>query len=201
VSRGETTCGDQGQDGLEGRAHLRRFAEDIEQSPEDQRTRSRFAEDNRAIILAGRRSLRPPRRRPTLKPAATFGELDGRLKVVGSDLVHGRMVVFPDDVGKYLDAHGKPYVPEEFPIATAVRISAGYPGFFPPISLRYAGTGKGRRARGRRGDVRLTGVPVRPATARPSNLGVPALRWLLDWGTPPTTRSTGSCGRSTWSRT
>jgi NTE family protein len=75
-------------------------------------------------------------------PATTFGELDGRLKVVGSDLIHARMVLFPDDVGEYLDAHGKPYVPEEFPIATAVRISAGYPGFFPPISLRYAATGK-----------------------------------------------------------
>ena len=30
--------------------------------------------------------------------ARTFGELGGRLKVVGSDLVHARMVVFPDDV-------------------------------------------------------------------------------------------------------
>ena len=74
--------------------------------------------------------------------AESFGELGGRLKVVGSDLVHGRIVVFPDDVDKYLDPDGRPYVAEEFPIATAVRISAGYPGFFPPIPLRDAATGK-----------------------------------------------------------
>jgi NTE family protein len=75
-------------------------------------------------------------------PASTFGELDGRLKVVGSDLVHSRMVVFPDDVVKYLDPNGTPYVPDEFSVATAVRISAGYPGFFPPIPLTDAATRK-----------------------------------------------------------
>jgi NTE family protein len=79
-------------------------------------------------------------RAPT--PAHTFGELSHTLKVVGSDLLHGRMVVFPDDVNMYLDAHGDPYVPEDFPIATAVRISAGYPGFFPPISLTDRATGR-----------------------------------------------------------
>ncbi len=76
------------------------------------------------------------------KPAKVFGELDGRLKVVGSDLVHSRMVVFPKDVSKYLDQDGEPYRPEEFPIAKAVRISAGYPGFFPPIALKDARTAK-----------------------------------------------------------
>jgi NTE family protein len=73
---------------------------------------------------------------------AVFGDLGGRLRVVGADIVHSRMVVFPDDVGNYLDDDGKPFVPDEFPIATAVRISAGYPGFFPPITLRNAATGK-----------------------------------------------------------
>jgi NTE family protein len=73
---------------------------------------------------------------------AVFGDLDGRLRVVGADIVHSRMVVFPDDVGNYLDSDGKPFVPDEFPIATAVRISAGYPGYFPPITLRNAATGK-----------------------------------------------------------
>lgn len=68
-------------------------------------------------------------------------DLKRTLRVVGTDLVHSRMVVFPDDVGKYLDRHGKPYVPEEFPLATAVRISAGYPGFFPPVTLKDAETG------------------------------------------------------------
>jgi NTE family protein len=76
------------------------------------------------------------------KPPKTFGDLRHSLQVVGADIVHSRMVVFPQDVAKYLDAEGKPFVPEEFPIATAVRISAGYPGFFPPISLKDAATGK-----------------------------------------------------------
>jgi NTE family protein len=76
------------------------------------------------------------------RPAQSFGELGGRLKVVGTDLVHSRMVIFPDDVPKYLDEHGEPYQADRFPIATAVRISAGYPGFFPPIPLRDAATGK-----------------------------------------------------------
>src|SRR5262245_58620577 len=74
-------------------------------------------------------------------PVRAFGELGGRLKVVGSDLVHARMVVFPDDVGLYLDEHGRPFEPDGFPVATAVRISAGFPGFFPPVALRDAQTG------------------------------------------------------------
>jgi hypothetical protein len=38
----------------------------------------------------------------------------------------------PDDAPKYLDENGVPYTPDSFPLATAVRISADYPGFFPP---------------------------------------------------------------------
>jgi NTE family protein len=68
--------------------------------------------------------------------ATKFGDLDpGRLRVVGVDLAHSRMVVFPEDVALYVDKDGRPLVPEEFPIAEAVRISAGYPYFFPPLSL------------------------------------------------------------------
>ncbi len=77
------------------------------------------------------------------RPARTFGELaSGRLRVVGVDLAHTRMVVFPDDVGLYIDDDGRPYTPDEFPIAEAVTISAGYPYFFPPLSLRDAHTKK-----------------------------------------------------------
>lgn len=68
--------------------------------------------------------------------ARTFGDLDPeKLRVVGVDLAHARMVVFPEDVVLYVDADDKPLVPEEFPIADAVRISAGFPYFFPPLSL------------------------------------------------------------------
>ncbi|MHB8658742.1 MAG: patatin-like phospholipase family protein [Solirubrobacteraceae bacterium] len=77
------------------------------------------------------------------RPAKQFGDLrPGQLQVVGVDLAHSRMVVFPEDVALYLDEHDEPLVPEEFPIADAVRISAGFPYFFPPLSLRDAHTHK-----------------------------------------------------------
>lgn len=77
------------------------------------------------------------------KPATRFGELEPeKLQVVGVDLAHSRMVVFPRDVKLYVDDEGEPLDPDEFPIADAVRISAGFPYFFPPLSLRDAATGK-----------------------------------------------------------
>jgi NTE family protein len=76
------------------------------------------------------------------RPAATFGELEGRLQVVGTDIAHSRIVVFPDDVGLYEDDRGRPFHPDDFQIADAVRISAGYPFFFPPLALRDRTTGR-----------------------------------------------------------
>jgi NTE family protein len=77
------------------------------------------------------------------RKATKFGDLDpGKLQVVGVDLAHSRMVVFPQDVALYVDEDDKPLVPEEFPIADAVRISAGFPYFFPPMSLRDGHTKK-----------------------------------------------------------
>ncbi len=76
------------------------------------------------------------------RPALKFGELGGRLRVVGTDLAHTRLVVFPEDVALYVDKDGRRLDPDEFPIAEAVRISAGFPYFFPPLELRDAETGK-----------------------------------------------------------
>lgn len=76
------------------------------------------------------------------RPASRFGELSGRLRVVGSDLAHQRIVVFPEDVSLYVDHDGRPLDPDEFSVAEAVRISAGYPYFFPPLKLRDKLTGK-----------------------------------------------------------
>jgi NTE family protein len=77
------------------------------------------------------------------RPAMKFGDLPpGSLRVVGVDLAHTRMVVFPDDVHLYVDDHDRRLDPAEFPIAEAVRISAGYPYFFAPLSLRDAQTKK-----------------------------------------------------------
>lgn len=76
-------------------------------------------------------------------PAKTFGELEAeKLQVVGVDLAHSRMVVFPQDVALYVDEDDRPLVPADFPIADAVRISAGFPYFFPPLQLRDGQTGK-----------------------------------------------------------
>jgi NTE family protein len=69
-------------------------------------------------------------------PVRTFGELDGRLQVVGCDLAHSRLVVFPEDLSLYEDEKGNPIRPDEFPVAEAVRVSSGYPYFFPPLALR-----------------------------------------------------------------
>jgi NTE family protein len=75
--------------------------------------------------------------------ASTFGDLDAeKLRVVGVDLAHSRMVVFPEDVALYVDQHGNALDPKTFPIADAVRISAGFPYFFPPLSLIDGHTGK-----------------------------------------------------------
>jgi NTE family protein len=83
-----------------------------------------------------------PDRRKDGEPLQVFADLKRKLKVVGTDIVHERMVVFPDDAGLYLDeTSDEPYTPDSFPIATAVRISASYPGFFPPVALTDAATG------------------------------------------------------------
>jgi NTE family protein len=76
-----------------------------------------------------------------LKAIKTFGDLEKaagpeKLQVIGTDLAHTRMVVFPEDVKFYVDDDGKPLVPADYPIADAVRISAGFPFFFPPMKLR-----------------------------------------------------------------
>jgi NTE family protein len=75
-------------------------------------------------------------------PVSVFGELDGRLQVIGCDVAHRRMVVFPDDVGLYEDEAGRPMRPDDFPVAEAVRVSAGYPYFFAPVAMRDRATGK-----------------------------------------------------------
>jgi NTE family protein len=76
------------------------------------------------------------------QPARVFGELGGRLQVVGCDLAHSRLVVFPDDVALYEDESGRPLRPDDFSIVDAVRVSAGYPYFFAPLVLRDRSTGR-----------------------------------------------------------
>lgn len=65
------------------------------------------------------------------KGLRTFGDLkDDSLKVIVSDISLGKLVVLPDDL---LRVYG--IKPELFPVATAVRMSAGFPYFFMPKTL------------------------------------------------------------------
>ncbi|GAA0482209.1 patatin-like phospholipase family protein [Salinibacillus aidingensis] len=59
----------------------------------------------------------------------TFQDLPpGDLRIIGSDLSLGRMVVFPDDLERLYGIDGL-----SFPVARAVRISASIPFFFIPV--------------------------------------------------------------------
>lgn len=65
------------------------------------------------------------------KDIYTFGDVkDGYLKVVVSDLTLGKLVVIPDDLERIYGVN-----PDSFSVATAVRMSAGFPYFFMPKKL------------------------------------------------------------------
>jgi len=60
-----------------------------------------------------------------------FGDLpEGALKIVASDLTLGRLIVFPDDLHAVYGIN-----PDTFPIAKAIRFSAGFPFFFMPAKM------------------------------------------------------------------
>lgn len=62
----------------------------------------------------------------------TFGDLpDNYLKVIATDLTYERLVVIPDDLPRLYGIN-----PEAFSIAKAVRMSAGFPYFFVPRTLK-----------------------------------------------------------------
>ncbi|MFC2948195.1 patatin-like phospholipase family protein [Virgibacillus sediminis] len=61
----------------------------------------------------------------------TFSDLKpGYLKVIVSDLSLGKLVVIPDDLERIYAIN-----PTDFPVATAIRMSAGFPYFFMPKKL------------------------------------------------------------------
>lgn len=81
--------------------------------------------ESEAFRLLARRGIR------------TFGDLpEGALRVVATDLSHGRGVVLPDD----LPAFG--IEPHRFPVARAIRASSAVPFFFEPVRLRNPSTGE-----------------------------------------------------------
>lgn len=72
------------------------------------------------------------------KNVYTFNDLKpGYLKVVVSDLSLGKLVVLPDDLKRIYNIE-----PNYFPIAKAVRMSAGFPYFFMPKKIPGNSNGK-----------------------------------------------------------
>lgn len=68
----------------------------------------------------------------------TFKDIKtGYLKIIVSDLSLGKLVVLPDDLPKIYGIN-----PDTFPIAKAVRMSAGFPYFFMPKKLKGKSEGK-----------------------------------------------------------
>ena len=62
----------------------------------------------------------------------TFDDLpQGKLKLIASDITHGKMLVLPDDL-KMIGID-----PRTFPVAMAVRMSASLPIFFEPVVLKH----------------------------------------------------------------
>jgi NTE family protein len=65
------------------------------------------------------------------KKLRTFGDLEpNQLRIVASDISHGKLLVLPDDIEQYgID-------PRKFSIAKAVRMSTSIPYFFDPVTIR-----------------------------------------------------------------
>ncbi|MFG6114367.1 patatin-like phospholipase family protein [Halobacillus sp. MO56] len=65
------------------------------------------------------------------KGVYTFRDLPaGKLKIICSDLTLGRILVIPDDLEAFYNID-----PYQFPVAKAVRMSAGLPYYFTPVKL------------------------------------------------------------------
>ncbi len=70
------------------------------------------------------------------KGVHTFQDIEeDSLKIVVSDISLGKLVILPDDLQRVYGI-----APKHFKIATAVRMSAGFPYFFMPKKLHYADT-------------------------------------------------------------
>jgi NTE family protein len=107
--------------------------------------------------------------------STTFGQLSvlapkSTLVVIGCDIAHGRAVEFPREVPLYEDAQGQALTPDAFPIRLAVRISAGFPCFFPTIGGLWDRTTKKQGAFVDGGLVSSLPISVfdRPRPSRPT---------------------------------
>jgi NTE family protein len=68
---------------------------------------------------------------------------DWRLKLIAVDITNRRLLVLPDDLGKYREPGAtRPIEPNDFKISRAARMSMSIPYFFEPVVLEDAATGK-----------------------------------------------------------
>ena len=66
-----------------------------------------------------------------------------RLRMIATDITRKEMLVLPDDLPNYRNPQtGKPFEPDTFKIADAVRMSMSIPYFFQPILLTHQETGQ-----------------------------------------------------------
>lgn len=64
-----------------------------------------------------------------------------RLRVIGSEITKGRMLVLPQDIEGYYRKDGTPYAAETLPLVEAVRMSMSFPFLYAPHVL-YDGQGR-----------------------------------------------------------
>jgi NTE family protein len=66
-----------------------------------------------------------------------------RLRMIATDISKKEMLVLPDDIANYRNPEtGQPFVPDEFKVADAVRMSMSIPYFFQPIILTHHESGQ-----------------------------------------------------------
>lgn len=78
---------------------------------------------------------------PPELPAADAARARYRLRVIGSEITKGRMLVLPQDIVGYHRKDGTPYSPDTLTLVEAVRMSMSFPFLYAPHVL-YDGGGR-----------------------------------------------------------
>ena len=68
-------------------------------------------------------------------PAADAARARYRLRVIGSEITRGRMLVLPQDIEGYYRKDGTPYTADALPLVEAVRMSMSFPFLYSPHVL------------------------------------------------------------------
>jgi NTE family protein len=79
---------------------------------------------------------------PPELPAADAARARYRLRVIGSEITKGRMLVLPQDIAGYHHKDGTPYTPDTLTLVEAVRMSMSFPFLYTPHVLYQLHDGK-----------------------------------------------------------